>query len=204
MFRFSRTALAAGLAFASAACVADGEAGAQSAEAAPVDLLADGLDGLEQFGVGSWAFEDGVLVGTPPESGPPFGWIMSPEDYGDFEATVEFWVPAEHNSGVYFRCQDRANITDRNCYEANVFDNRPDQSGRTGGIPNYLAPIATVNAADQWNTYVIRVEGDHIQITLNGTVTLDGHDPTNAAPGPIAIQAAVGEVRVRRFEVTPL
>jgi hypothetical protein len=202
MIRLSKTAAIAGAAAIAAACTT--VSGGDMAESQPVDLLANGLDGFELVGVGTWTFEDGELVGVGPESGPPFGWAVTPGDYGDFEATVEFYVGAEHNSGVYFRCQDRADITDRNCYEANIFDNRPDQSGRTGGIPNYLAPIATVDAAGHWNTYVIRVEGDHIQITLNGVVTIDGNDPTNAAAGPIAIQAAVGEVRVRKFEVRPL
>ncbi len=204
MLRLTHAATIAGLAAFAAACATMGETDAPAADAPPVDLLANGLDGLELMGVGTWTFEDGELVGVGPETGPPFGWAVTPGDYGDFEVTVEFSVSDTHNSGVYFRCQERANITDRNCYEANIFDNRPDQSGRTGGIPNYLAPIATVDAAGQWNTYVIRVEGDRIQVTLNGVVTIDGHDQTNSAAGPIAIQAAVGEVRVRKFEVRPL
>jgi hypothetical protein len=203
MLRLSRTAAVAGLAAFAVACASTDGADTTAADA-PVNLLADGLDGLEFVGPATWTFENGELVGVGPETGPPFGWAVTPELYGDFEVTVEFFVPETHNSGVYFRCQDPADITDRNCYEANIFDNRPDQSGRTGGIPNYLAPIATVDAANKWNTYVIRVEGDRITITLNDVVTIDGHDPTNAAPGPIAIQAAVGEVRVRRFEVRGL
>ena len=61
---------------------------------------------------------------------------MSKESYTDFELKVEFWSSGGGNSGVYMRCMDGTKITDKTCYEANVFDKRPDQSGRTGGIPN--------------------------------------------------------------------
>ena len=65
------------------------------------------------------------------------GFLVSKESYTDFEIKVEFWSSDGGNSGVYMRCMDGTKITDKTCYEANVFDKRPDQSGRTGGIPNF-------------------------------------------------------------------
>ena len=96
---------------------------------------------------------------------------------------VEFFAGPGANSGVYMRCLDGSKITDKTCYEANVYDNRPDQSGRTGGIPNYAPPIAIVNAEGKWNTYEITMRGDHIVVVLNGTKTVDAR-PTTTSPVP--------------------
>ena len=46
-------------------------------------------------------------------------------------------------------------IADTTCYEANVFDKRPDQSGRTGAIVHVAKPLAIVDAAAKWNTWSV-------------------------------------------------
>lgn len=45
------------------------------------------------------------------------------------------------NSGIFMRCANPAEISDKSCYEANIFDQRPDLSYGTGG---------------KWNTYDIK------------------------------------------------
>jgi hypothetical protein len=165
-----------------------------------VDLLANGLDGLEVVGDANWTFADGVAQATTGTAG---SFLVSPDNYADFELSVEFYVSEEHNSGVFFRCDTVSNITDMTCYEANIFDNRPDQSGRTGGVPNYLPPSEIVNAGGQWNTYRITAEGDHIVIELNGVTTVDGHDGTHTY-GPIALQWGAGTVMFRNVRVRPI
>jgi hypothetical protein len=191
-----RTTVAAALAgLATAAC-----ANMAASDDGWVDLLANGLDGMEQVGGAEWSFADGVAQAS---SGSGVGWLLTPDDYTDFELSVEFYVSEEHNSGVFFRCSNRAEINDRNCYEANVFDNRPDQSGRTGGIPNYGPPMAVIDAAGQWNTYLIRAEGDHIEVTLNGVKTVDIRDSTMSA-GPLGLQWGTGTVMFRNVRARRL
>ena len=84
-----------------------------------------------------------------------------------------------------------------------MFVNRPDQSGRTGGIPNYAPPIAIVNAEGKWNTYEITVRGDHIVVVLNGTKTVDAHEGTLKS-GPIALQYQGGDVKFRSVQIRKL
>ena len=98
---------------------------------------------------------------------------------------------------------DAAKITDKTCYEANIFDKRPDQSGRTGGIPNYAAPIAIVDAEGKWNTYEITMRGPHIVVVLNGVKTIDTKDNTLKS-GPIALQYLAGDIKFRSVQIRRL
>ena len=34
------------------------------------------------------------------------GFMVSKNDYGDFDLRVEFWIEAKTNSGVFIRCTD--------------------------------------------------------------------------------------------------
>ena len=131
------------------------------------------------------------------------GFLVSKESYTDFEIKVEFWSSGGGNSGVYMRCLDGSKITDKTCYEANVFDKRPDQSGRTGGIPNYAKPIAIVDAEGKWNTYEITMRGPHIVVMLNGIKTVDAQDATLKS-GPIALQYMAGDIKFRNVQIRKL
>ena len=94
-------------------------------------------------------------------------------------------------------------ISPNNCYEINIFDQREDQTYRTGGIVNFAAPTAQIDAGGQWNTYEIRAEGNRILVTLNGTVTVDMEDDTYAE-GPLTLQYGSGIVRFRNVRIQPL
>jgi hypothetical protein len=45
----------------------------------------------------------------------------------EVQVYVEFWASDDANSGIFLRCQDPTTITDRSCYEANIFDQRKDR-----------------------------------------------------------------------------
>ena len=91
----------------------------------------------------------------------------------------------------------------RTCYEVNIFDQREDQTYRTGGIVNFAAPDAQIDAGGQWNSYEIRAEGPRLHITLNGTVTVDFEDDTYAE-GPFTLQYGSGVVRFRNVRIQTL
>lgn len=153
------------------------------------------LNNFTQVGKANWALANGIVEAT---SGP--GFLVTKETYDNFEIRVEFWVDDNGNSGVYMRCQDAAKIADTTCYEANVFDKRPDQSGRTGAIVHIAKPLAIVDAANKWNTYEIVAKGAQLTVRLNGTLTAQAED-SKFAKGPIALQYAAGTVRFRRVEI---
>jgi len=156
------------------------------------------LNHFNLVGTANWKVADGMVEAT---SGP--GFLVTKENYGDFEIRVEFWVDEGGNSGVYMRCQDAAKITDTTCYEANIFDKRADQSGRTGAIVHVAKPLAIVDAGGRWNTFEISAKGPQLTVRLNGTLTAQAQDAKFTA-GPIALQYAAGTVRFRRVQIRRL
>src|SRR5687768_9457638 len=117
------------------------------------------LDHFNTVGNANWKLGGGMVEAT---SGP--GFLVTKENYANFELRVEFWVDESANSGVYMRCQDAKQITDKTCYEANIFDKRPDQSGRTGAIVHIAKPLAVVDAGGKWNTYEITAKGPELTV----------------------------------------
>jgi hypothetical protein len=168
-----------------------------TAQAGGWTTLFDGtsLNGWHVVGNANWQIGDGAVTATSGS-----GFLVTPRPYADFELSLEFWVDEPANSGVFIRCANPAVIADRNCYEVNIYDTRPDQTYRTGGIVHIASPSAQINAGGRWNTYLIRAEGGRLVVTLNGTQVVD---TTNSlfAGGPIALQYAAGTVRFRSVQV---
>ena len=156
------------------------------------------LNHFNTVGTANWKIGGGMVEATSGS-----GFLVSKETYDNFEVRVEFWVDEGGNSGVYMRCQDAAKITDTTCYEANVFDKRPDQSGRTGAIVHIAKPLAIVDAGGRWNTYEISAKGPQLTVRLNGTLTAQAED-AKVTSGPIALQYAAGTVRFRRVQIRKL
>ena len=156
------------------------------------------LNNFNMVGEANWKLGDGVV-----EANNGAGFLVSKDVYSDFEIRVEFWVDEGANSGVYMRCQDPNKITDMTCYEANIFDKRPDQSGRTGAIVHVAKPLAVVDAGGKWNTYEITAKGPRLTVRLNGTVTAEADDKKFTS-GPIALQRMAGTVRFRRVQIRRL
>ena len=95
--------------------------------------LIDGTEGIENFnliGDANWTAEMASIRAT---QGSGASWLVSKQSYENFEIRVEFWAS---------RCQQwnlsslskPERITDRDCYEANIFDQRPEAAYGTGGI----------------------------------------------------------------------
>lgn len=173
-----------------------------SAQDSAITLI-NGSYGMENFNVvgdALWTEADGIIQST----GEGTGFLVSKESYDNFLLTAEFWVSEDANSGIYMRCQDATTITDRSCYEANIFDQRPDLTFGTGGIV-HIAPVAEPfpKAGGKWNTYQITMDGEHMTVVLNGVQTVHAMD-SQFASGPIALQWARGTVQFRNVSIQPL
>ncbi len=128
---------------------------------------------------------------------------MTKTPYRDFMLRVEFWVSDDANSGIYMRCTDLANITDKTCYEANIFDQRSDPKYGTGAIVHLSAIANMPKAGGKWNTYEITAKGSRITVTLNGAPTAQT-DQATVPGGPVGLQWAQGVVKFRKIEIKPL
>jgi hypothetical protein len=166
--------------------------------------LIDGTQGMENFNVvgdANWSAEHNAIQAT---EGSGASWLVSKESYSDFTLRVEFWASNDSNSGIYMRCADADQITDRTCYEANVFDQRGDPSFGTGAIV-HIAPVGEPRptAGNSWNVFVITLDGDHLVVELNGKRTVDVHDDLLSS-GPIALQWGRGALRFRKVVIKEL
>ena len=141
----------------------------QAAAVGWVTLL-DGttLKGWNTIGNANWKVADGVI-----EASSGNGMLVTPVSYSNFELTVEFWVDASANSGVFVRCSDPTTINQNNAYEVNIYDTRPDQTYATGAIVDVASASTPMKAGGKWNTFEIRAEGNHLTVVMNGTKTVD-------------------------------
>ncbi len=129
------------------------------------------------------------------------GFLVTKEAYSDFSLEVEFRAGAGTNSGLFFRCNNRTEINDQNCYEANIFDTRPDQTYRTGAITTIAAPRVNIDTENgQWHTLEVHANGDRIRIILDGQETVLIHDSRHKE-GPTALQFAQGKVQFRNLRI---
>jgi len=168
--------------------------------------LIDGARGLENFdrvGDANWRAEDGAIVADHKDS-KPSAFLMTKDSYGDFELRAEFWVSHDANSGIYMRCANGAAPTDTTCYEANIYDERPDPSYGTGAITNFVKVNELNRAGGQWNVFEITAKGGHLAVKLNGKQTAVYDDANKMKNGPFGLQYAGGVVKFRKVEIRPL
>ena len=154
------------------------------------------------IGGGNWRIESGVLV-ADGKKGKDNAFLVTNDFYKDFQLKVEFWVSDDANSGVYMRCGNPEVITDKVCYEANIFDQRKDPTYGTGALVHIAKVEPMPKAGGKWNTYDITVKGDHIVLVLNGQKTVDVRNKA-FSDGRIALQYGAGAVKFRKVEIKRL
>lgn len=163
--------------------------------------LVDGAKGLDNFnrvGDANWVAADGAIQASSGGKDP--GYLVTKASYKDFMIRAEFWSSDDANSGIFMRCQDPGKITDENCYEANIFDQRPDPTYGTGAVVKVAKVSPMPKAGGKWNTYEITAKGNRLVLVLNGEKTVDVED-SKLTQGPIALQWGRGTIKWRKVEI---
>jgi hypothetical protein len=163
-------------------------------------VLLDGtsLKGWNVVGDANWTVVEGAVQADTGS-----GFLVTPASYRDFQITLQFWVSDDANSGVFLRCSDPKTINQMNAYEVNIFDKRPDQSYRTGGIVDVAKPASVIQTGGKWNDYDITAKGSQLTVVLNGSKVVDVKD-TKHVDGPIALQYGAGTVKFRNVRIRAL
>jgi hypothetical protein len=160
------------------------------------------MENFSVVGEADWVAVDGAIQATKGGKDPSY--LVSKNSYKDFAIRVEFWASDDANSGVFLRCQNPNQIGDESCYEANIFDQRPDPIYGTGAITKIAkAPSPMPKAGGKWNTYEITAQGTRLVLVLNGMTTVDIQD-SKFANGPIALQWGRGTIKFRKVEIRSL
>jgi hypothetical protein len=162
------------------------------------------LGDWDNTGETNWRVEDGAIVADKRTS-KDTAHLVSKTKYKDFMVYVEFWSSDDANSGIFLRCQDPKTITDRNCYEANIFDQRKDPTYGTGGIVHFaeVAVNPMPKAGGKWNTYEITVKGRQVTLKLNGQQTAQLHNGL-FEEGFLTLQHGSGVIKFRKVAIKPL
>jgi len=150
----------------------------------------------------SFRIEDGAIVGGNLETPIPKNQFLSTKKrYGNFELMLKFKLVGESpNAGVQFRTERIPNHHEVMGYQADMggryWGALYDESRRRKVLmgPDLEKLQEHINF-DGWNTYVIRCEGRHIQMWLNGHKTVDWNEPVDDIPldGIIAVQIHSGK-----------
>jgi hypothetical protein len=156
------------------------------------------MKGWDVVGNANWSVADGAVQATTGS-----GFLVTPMSYTDFQITADFWVTDDANSGIFIRCDDPKTINAMNAYEVNIFDRRPDQTYRTGGIVDVAKPLTIVNTGGKWNTIDITASGPRMTVLINGQKMVDVQD-TKHARGPIALQYGAGTVKFKNVKLRTL
>jgi hypothetical protein len=185
-------------------CAAMAGCASMSGESGWVKLV-DGTQGMANFspvGEANWTAVDGAIQATAGGKTPAY--LVSKASYSNFMLRAEFWASDDANSGIFMRCQDPAKITDENCYEVNIFDQRPDQTYATGAIVKVAAVAQPApKAGGKWNTFEVTMRGTQLVVVLNGQKTIDVND-SKFAGGPVALQWGRGTIKFRKVEIKPI
>ncbi|MGE5194687.1 MAG: DUF1080 domain-containing protein [Deltaproteobacteria bacterium] len=160
-----------------------------------------------------WKAEDGMIVGDSPGI-KRNEFLATKKSYGDFELRLEFRLrKGEGNSGVQFRSKRVKGSSEVSGYQADIGEKYwgclYDESRRNKLLVQAPADLEKALHKEDWNSYVIRAEGNHIRLTLNGVMTADyrEEDPAIAREGIVALQVHAGgplRVEFRKLRIREL
>jgi len=187
-----------------AACVASLSVGT-SAQDAKWTTLVDGksMGDFGRVGVANWRVEDGAIVADKRE-GKDTAFLTTHQTWKNFQIVAEFWTDEKANSGIFIRCSKPGVVNSKDCYEVNIYDERPDPSYGTGAIVNVAKVIPMPKAAGKWNTYDITAVDDHFVVILNGQKTVDVTDKRLLNAGFVGLQYGSGVVKFRKVQIRSL
>ena len=155
------------------------------------------LTGWVKIGNEKWEVEDGVIHGQGITE--EYGYLQTEKKYQDFHMFLRFKCIADGNSGVYFHTDFKPGTV--NVSQGRQFEIARQLGDHTGGIYGdgrgwqaWPAPeFEPLLRPDDWNDFLLKVEGNRYVSYLNGIKVLDYTNPKpEADDGYIALQLHSG------------
>lgn len=146
-----------------------------------------------------WSVQEGAIVGSSDEHKIEHNTFLATKtQYANFVLKLKFKL-RNHNSGVQFRSKLHDDFVVKG-YQADIADDKhlgilySEGTGR--GILANVKPeeVKKHLKADDWNEYVITVDGPRIRQELNGYTTIEftEKEPDQPEKGVIALQLHAG------------
>jgi hypothetical protein len=185
---------------------------AASAAAQSWSPLFDGtsLAGWEPRGNAAWSVEKGELVGRQGANGAP-GDLFTTGKYANFELEAEWSMKWPGNSGLWFKYQGP-----RTGCQADFLDQPTEPGILSGSIycmgRKFIAENRDPKTVKKtgWNRLRMKIEGDHVQIWLNGALVANATADVFPGPGQLGLQVHAGkefegmEIRLRNARIRRL
>lgn len=163
------------------------------------------LTGWVKVGAEKWEVEDGTIHGEGVTK--EYGYLRTEKTYKDFHLSLRFKCEADGNSGVFFHSDFKpgtATVTQGLQFEIDRV-----LGHHTGGIYGdgrkwivWPSPEnELVIRPNDWNEFLLKVEGNHYVARLNGVVVVDFTDPAPVSfDGYISLQLHSGGQGNMRFK----
>jgi len=163
------------------------------------------LSGWTNIGNQKWEVENGTLHGLAVTQ--DYGYLQTDKSYKDFQLALRFKCEGDGNSGVFFHVwfkEGTAGVTKGPQFEIDCTLGR-----HTGGVyeqkRHWIVWPSPENESvvrrDDWNDYLLTVEGNHYTSRLNGVLMIDYTDPMpESDDGPLALQLHSGGRGNMRFK----
>lgn len=152
-----------------------------------------------------WEVDHGTIAGRGITQN--YGYLRTEKRYVDFHLSLRFKCEADGNSGVFFRTEFEPGST--KIAHGLQFEIDRVVGRHTGGVVGdkrgfLVWPSAEnelVVRPDDWNEYLLKVEGNRYVARLNGVVVVDFTDPAPIShDGYIALQLHSGGKGQMRFK----
>jgi hypothetical protein len=156
-------------------------------------------------GQDEWKVEDGTIHGLARSK--EYGYLQTEKTYKDFHLALRFKCEGDGNSGVFFHTVFKGATAD--VLKGPQFEIDCTLGKHTAGVYEqkrgwivWPAPEnESVGRPDDWNEYLLKVEGNHYIARLNGVVMIDYTDPKpESDDGTIALQLHSGGRGNMRFK----
>ena len=133
------------------------------------DRLAAAQNEADQRMRAHWKVVDGVLEFDGEGDN-----LCTLKDYGDFDLTVDWKIPAGSDSGIYLRGSPQVQIWDTACKQYWQLGADKGSGGLWNNRRNPRFPLARADKpTGQWNTFHIRMLGERATVKLNEQIVVD-------------------------------
>jgi type 1 glutamine amidotransferase len=150
------------------------------------------LSQWRQAGPGGFTLADGTI-----SSFGGMGLLWYPlSTFSDYSVKLDWMMPGDDNGGLFIGFPDPAGdpwAPVATAHEIQIDATDADPTRTTGSVYSFQAPDAALRAANlnppgAWNTYDVRVHGQHVEVYLNGVKINDYVSTRDIADGYLGVQ----------------
>ena len=156
------------------------------------------LFGWQVAGDANWRVEDGSIVVDDGEA----CLLCTSVPWQNFELVLEYKADAETNSGVFLRTPLSPENPAEDCYEVNIAP--ADNPFPTGGIVKRKKATEFKVDSNDWHTMKLVLDGERLQVSVDGNNVCDYIDEVGVAEGRIGLQHNSGRIEFRDIRLRPL